>query len=328
MFKHFWKNLATCWMRCRGGRRCARMGELIALVVLLALSPGRQASALDAPPRRQASLTSQTADASLKNAGFESQNLINWTASPSDLVTVVDAHLAGNNITVYEPVEGGWYALLEPEEEDVYTTLSQNFNAQTGDVLSCRTFFDGEDSEAYNDTADVRILSGTDLVATVYHEDMHSAADDGSLPWEQWSYTLTGAGSYTLEARIANVGDAAMPSYLGLDGCSITQGAQGRAAFNAYSAAGRVLLTWQMPGETDTVGYNLYRTLAADGEYDQLNPTPIASSSYSYEDYPGAGIFFYRLETIANAGNSEQGPVQVQSTSPFRRPPHQPVPPP
>jgi hypothetical protein len=135
---------------------------------------------------------------------------------------VVDSHLAPNSYPAYTylPSEGKYFALLEPAAKEVYTTLSQSFSAQAGQVVSCWTFFDGEDVAGYNDHGDVRILQGTTPVATVYHEDIISAGDPGNLPWSHWAYTVTVAGSYTIEARIANAKDDTFPSYLGLDGCS------------------------------------------------------------------------------------------------------------
>jgi hypothetical protein len=175
----------------------------------------------------------------------------------------------------------------------------------------------------------VRILAGSNPVATVYHADITSSGNLGNLPWSQWAYTVTVAGTYALEARIANAVDNTLPSYLGLDGCNITQGAPG-TSFNASSAGGRVALTWQTTSETDTAGFNLYRATAQGGPYDKLNPALIpvkggrGANGYNYEDFPGAGIFFYKLETVANSGGTQQqGPVQAQSTSPFRRPPRQ-----
>jgi hypothetical protein len=39
---------------------------------------------------------------------------------------------------------------------------------------------------------------------------------------------------------------------------------------------------------------------------------------------PGAATFFHKLETVNNSvGTQQQGPAQIQVTSPFRRPPRQ-----
>jgi hypothetical protein len=157
----------------------------------------------------------------LLNPGFEDGNLAGWTASSSDLVSVVNQHIAPNSNYAYSPAEGGHFALLEPSEPDVPTTLRQTFAAQPGDVVSCWTFFDGEDAPDWNDYGDVRILLGDQVVATVYQASVSSAGDLGYLPWSRWSFTVTVTADYTLEARVANAVDNTMPSYLGLDGCSV-----------------------------------------------------------------------------------------------------------
>jgi hypothetical protein len=193
--------------RWLAGRSAASLA--LAFVLILSWLPGTPA-AFASP------------DSLLLNPGFENGSLVGWSASSIDLVAAVHQHIAPNSSYVYAPPEGQSFALLEPAEPDVPTTLSQAFTAQPGDVVSCWTFFDGEDAPDWNDWGDVRILSGGQVVATVYRADIASAGDLGYLPWSRWSYTVTVSGTYTLEARVANAVDNTMPSYLGLDACWVS----------------------------------------------------------------------------------------------------------
>jgi hypothetical protein len=340
MLRHIRENSAHRRQRPRLyplGFLCGRAVALLALLALCALPSGFPsgtafgATIAYAQPKR-ASAPEQAG--TMQNPGFETGDLTGWKASSSDLVTVVESHTAPNtNYEYVPPDDGKYFALLEPSDPEVYSTLSQNFGALAGDVLRCWSFFDGEDAPDWNDHGEVRILTGNTMVATVYTGTVASAYETGYLPWSQWAYTVTVAGNYTLEARVANAVDNTMPSYLGLDGCQVTHGAP-ENSFNASAAGGQVAITWQTSGETGTAGFNLYRAPAESGPYDRLNPALIparggsGANSYSYNDFPGAGTYFYKLETISSSGGTQQqGPLKVQASSPFRRPPRQPVPP-
>ena len=80
------------------------------------------------------------------------------------------------------------------------------------------------------------------------------------------------------------------------------------------------VIEWETATETDNAGFNLYRTIALDGERIQLNPalipaagSPTAGARYRYVDLIG-GLFgkpWYTLEDIDTAGLSTMhGPVR------------------
>lgn len=93
-------------------------------------------------------------------------------------------------------------------------------------------------------------------------------------------------------------------------------------SFTATAQEDAVLAAWETASEIDLQGFNLYRGLAADGPWTQLNDllipgqAPGSTMGYSY-DYldrevtPGA-TYYYLLESIDLAGHPEEhGPVSV-----------------
>ncbi len=83
---------------------------------------------------------------------------------------------------------------------------------------------------------------------------------------------------------------------------------------------GSVTLTWETASEADTVGFNLYRASRKDRAYEQINGSLIESSgdavsgnNYSYDDAPGKGSFYYKLEDVDNYGvKTQYEPVKVR----------------
>ncbi len=84
-----------------------------------------------------------------------------------------------------------------------------------------------------------------------------------------------------------------------------------------------VVVEWSTASELDTVGFNLYRSERADGEYAKINPTVIPSagdaltgSDYRYEDRDArAGeTYYYKLEDLTPSGAGERyGPIVVKA---------------
>lgn len=90
-------------------------------------------------------------------------------------------------------------------------------------------------------------------------------------------------------------------------------------SFEARAADGSVELTWQTGSELKNLGFQLYRSLSAQGTYDRITSTVIpglgsspVGASYSYVDRGLANgvTYFYELEDIETTGKTElHGPV-------------------
>lgn len=93
------------------------------------------------------------------------------------------------------------------------------------------------------------------------------------------------------------------------------------ASFTAGSIGdGKVALNWETSTEVNNAGFNLYRSRLLDGIYKKINEGLIPArdnaatgASYSYEDSPGRGTFYYKLEDVDRNGvTTMHGPEKVR----------------
>ncbi len=86
-----------------------------------------------------------------------------------------------------------------------------------------------------------------------------------------------------------------------------------------------VLVEWTTASELDTAGFNLYRSLAAAGPFEKVNPSliptngdPLTGGDYQYEDksvQPGM-VYFYQLEEVElDGGGGRFGPISVHANA-------------
>jgi len=86
---------------------------------------------------------------------------------------------------------------------------------------------------------------------------------------------------------------------------------------------GSVTLAWETASEVDNAGFNIYRSKRTDGTYKKVNGKLIPAqgngaygASYSFEETPGSGAFYYKLEDVDYNGTSAMhGPVKVRVRS-------------
>ena len=171
----------------------------IAVAVLALVSPG-------------AALAAQVLD----NPSFETGDLSGWKLT----VPYGGSATANTSYGSYSAKHGSYFALLKTNGPGSYTAISQKFSASAGDEIAGWAFFSTSDYLPYDDNAQVSIISGSSVLATVFSA---SVATTGSTGWTSWQYTFTDSGMYTLEARIANYGDWELDSHLGLDGVTFEE---------------------------------------------------------------------------------------------------------
>ena len=96
------------------------------------------------------------------------------------------------------------------------------------------------------------------------------------------------------------------------------------ASFKAkVNGDGSVTIVWETASEVDNAGFNVYRSKRSDGTYKKVNGKLIPAqgngavgASYSFEDTPGRGAFYYKLEDVDyNGVSAMHGPVKVRVRS-------------
>jgi hypothetical protein len=99
------------------------------------------------------------------------------------------------------------------------------------------------------------------------------------------------------------------------------------ASFTAEWDGGEVLVAWETALEIDTVGFNLWRSTALDGEYERVNAALIPSASpggvwggsYAYADADVAlgTTYYYKLEEVEIDGARDwYGPISTGVEAP------------
>ena len=81
-------------------------------------------------------------------------------------------------------------------------------------------------------------------------------------------------------------------------------------------AGGVVSISWQTTSEVGLAGFDVFRSASPSGPWAKVNgaliPAVGAPNAYSIADAPGAGTWYYRLETVDTyALRNSHGPVSV-----------------
>lgn len=175
-----------------------------------------------------AALAGPAAAAGLDNASFSTGDTTGWSTAGGGTVEVVSDAFDSTSLKEYTSSN---FALLTAGSDDDYVTLSQAFTLSSSSTVSFYAAFlafdETDGGDPYNDDAYVRIFSQT-LNAIVFQSDVNTVGSYGSTDWLQYSSGLLGAGDYTIEAGVRNVGDdpdtyeAGFDSKLLLDNVSVT----------------------------------------------------------------------------------------------------------
>lgn len=152
------------------------------------------------------------AHAGIINGSFETGDLTGWTPNSPTLVTVATDYQSYGPL--FTPVDGSYFALLFAGLGNVYTTLSQTFVVNAGDILTGSAFFQANDHLPLDDDAYVRIVQNGHIL---FQSSVSDVGNFGNTPWTSFTYVFPSGGTYTLEAGVRNIGDAAFSSVIGLD---------------------------------------------------------------------------------------------------------------
>jgi len=164
-------------------------------------------------------VAAEPAKAAILNGGFETNNFTGWTPNPASGFTFTT-----NNAFGHTPIEGNVFAYLQTGAgADVYTTLSQMFTANAGDVLTFNAFFQSDEFffglSAFNDDGYVKIIDSSNVSTILYSNNAIALIGTGNSvsPWTARTSGPLSAGTYTIEAGVRNLFDDSFDSRLGLD---------------------------------------------------------------------------------------------------------------
>jgi hypothetical protein len=213
------------------------------------------------------------------NGGFETGDFTGWdvTISPGGNASVVKQFGSGDD--TYLPKEGSYFALLRPGQRDVYTVVSQSFTVPAG-VISGWAFFKAGDYMPFDDEGMVEITihsggqPGGQLLATVFQSRVSEVGNYGGTPWTYWSYMFASGGEYTIQAKITNILDSNLPSYLGIDDVSLQAAApyKPKAPSRAAAPTPALILTKNLGINPEEVYSGQPITISANMANDGDNP--------------------------------------------------------
>jgi len=191
----------------------------------------------------------------IANGGFETGDFTGWNVSVPQygMAQVVTRYNSVFSSATYTAREGNYFALLRPGIPDNYTTVSQNFYANKGSVISGWAFFRAEDYMPYDDASMVEILILNTVqrivLTTVFSASVRTVGSFGGTDWTYWSYMLPGSGQFSIAARITNAYDPAYPSCIGLDGVSLLANPE-KPFKDTDSSSAIPTQSWAKPADT------------------------------------------------------------------------------
>jgi hypothetical protein len=224
----------------------------------------------------------------------------------ADGTTYTLSTVTGDDPSTPAVVEKGWYSFgnLLLDEDHATSTTGAPTAGQPVYRISVPT------GTGYTPTL-INVSSNTqDMIDS----DDHSGVD-----------ALATQGTTNVQQNTANPGNETNPS-AGYDfGYTSTPLAVLLATFEATAQTDHVLVAWETVSEASNSGFNLYRSLSADGEYALLGFTPSASpgatqgAAYGYQDFDvtAGQAYWYKLEDIdLNGAATMHGPVSVVYQAP------------
>lgn len=97
------------------------------------------------------------------------------------------------------------------------------------------------------------------------------------------------------------------------------------SSFTAAAGEGMVILAWKTESEVNNLGFNIYRSMSENADYQKINSEMIVGAgnstsahNYSYQDenIESMGTYYYKLEGIDLDGTRKyNGPISVEVTA-------------
>ena len=167
--------------------------------------------------------TAAPARADLRNGGFETGDLTNWTVLAADAtsVSIVSSHnnQSGMSPSSWSPAERDYFALLKTDGAFSPILMYQPFAASAGDRLTLSYFFDAG-SPASNDTASGFLFGPSGLPIGLFS--VSTTTPGGDMDWSPLTHIFAESGAYSLLFQVQRNGfQTANPSYLGVDAVSV-----------------------------------------------------------------------------------------------------------
>ena len=153
----------------------------------------------------------------IKNGSFE-RNFSGWKL---DVPPGATANTV-SSFDTYDPIEGNYFALLKTDGPNCYNQIEQCFYAKPGDKICGWSFFKTNDYFPYDDNCEVTLNRDDKKIHTLFFASVTTVGDYGRTPWTYWEYKIKEEGEYKIRARITNVGDSSVDSYMGLDAIKLT----------------------------------------------------------------------------------------------------------
>lgn len=126
------------------------------------------------------------------------------------------------------------------------------------------------------------------------------------------------ATSYTVSVEVSDGEDKASQSWV-LDLVTSVELSGFRASFSEFEG---VVLTWSTGRENANMGFNVLRSLSAEGDYTRINQKllkPVSPGNYNFVDTAvvAGEVYYYRLEDVDRSGRSNQHqPLKIAIAAP------------
>ena len=102
------------------------------------------------------------------------------------------------------------------------------------------------------------------------------------------------------------------------------------SGLSAVSGIGRITVRWRGSGESDLIGYNVYRSQRSDQDFERLpgvEGTPFTTGQTTYVDtgFVGGEVLFYRVSVVTSRGESDLSEFEGATVESDSRPPAAPT---